>query len=156
MTKKMILASGSNLGNRLQHLQAAKSKLSEIFEFEVESQVYTSAAVDYTDQPDFLNQALQFSIPDIEAEEAMLKILEIEKSMGRERIISRGPRTIDIDMLFWGVDSINTPNLITPHPRWSERSFVVLPLLELPYAEQLKKTFDFPTNFAVDAAVYIA
>jgi 2-amino-4-hydroxy-6-hydroxymethyldihydropteridine diphosphokinase len=78
----------------------------------------------------------------------MQHCLRIEKEMGRERDIPKGPRIIDIDILFWGTEQIDVPGLTIPHPRWAERSFVVYPLQELPYFETLKNHYKIPSEFS--------
>ena len=147
----LILATGSNLGNSLQHLKEAKTELSKHFSFIAESRVYKSEAVDYENQPDFFNQVLEFALPASKPEEVMKLILKIEKTMGRTREILRGPRTIDIDMIFWELKQINSEHLIVPHPRWLERSFVVRPIQELPFFQTIKKCYKIPTSFTVEA-----
>ena len=119
----LIISTGSNQGDRLQNLETAKSILCEYLDLEHESNVYESAAVDFTQQPDFLNQVLQFKIPKEEPLNVLFKVLEIEKQMGRIRIIDKGPRIIDIDLLFWDLEKITLDALVLPHPRLFKRSF---------------------------------
>lgn len=148
----LIIATGSNLGNSLLHLREAKTKLSERLDLIAESRVYRSPAVEYESQPDFLNQVLEFTLPaSFSADEVMKWLLEIEKKMGRERDIPKGPRIIDLDIVFWGLQEIETHHVIIPHPRWHERSFVVRPLMELPFFQTIQKCFTIPTSFNVDA-----
>ncbi|MBC7427522.1 MAG: 2-amino-4-hydroxy-6-hydroxymethyldihydropteridine diphosphokinase [Bacteriovorax sp.] len=144
----LFIATGSNLGDRLLYLNEAREALSHEFLFIAESRVYESLAVDYLNQPDFYNQVLEFKIPDDNPESVMKKLLEIEKTLGRNRIIPKGPRVIDIDMIFWDDVKINTAALQIPHPRLFERSFVVLPLSELPGFKKLHLKFQF--NFSFD------
>ncbi|MAZ49266.1 MAG: 2-amino-4-hydroxy-6-hydroxymethyldihydropteridine diphosphokinase [Halobacteriovoraceae bacterium] len=143
----LIIATGSNLGNKIDYLTEARLKLQKLFELVEQSRVFSSPAVDYENQPDFYNQLLEFKIPQMPAHDVIKLCLDIEKTMGRIREIKRGPRNIDIDIIFWGLDTINLPELTVPHPRWSERSFIVLPLQELPYFETLAKHYKIPTNF---------
>ena len=77
--------------------------------------------------------------------------LEIEKKFGRTREILRGPRLIDIDIIFWGLEKIQTQQVVIPHPRWMDRSFVVRPLQELPFFKTLEKCFTIPKSFEVEA-----
>jgi len=147
----LIIATGSNLDHPIQNLSEAKSTLKKEFKLLFESKIYLSKAVDYENQPDFYNQVLEFEIPEKSPQEVMKRLLEIEAFMGRKRDISRGPRTIDLDILFWGNLSIQTYDLIVPHPRWMERSFVVKPLSELPFFQTIKKCFTIPNTFKVDA-----
>ncbi|MBK23882.1 MAG: 2-amino-4-hydroxy-6-hydroxymethyldihydropteridine diphosphokinase [Halobacteriovorax sp.] len=147
----LIISLGSNIGNRLENLKQAKKFLSEKLELKSQSRVYRSPAVDYLDQPEFLNQVLQFKIPNISPQECLQILLSIEVKMGRIRKISKGPRVIDIDLLFWSIDTIDSPNLEVPHPRLFQRSFIVLPLKELPIFETLSSKFDFPSQFCNEA-----
>ena len=142
-----FIATGSNLGDRLLNLNEAKSHLQKHFSLISESRVYESAAVDYVDQPNFYNQVLEFELTSDNPETVMTFLLSIEKIMGRNRIIPKGPRLIDIDILFWGLEKIQTPNLEIPHPRLFERSFVVLPLSELPGFKILESHFNFNYSF---------
>ena len=139
------------MGDSLEHLQWAKDQLAQHWTLIAESRVYRSAAVDYTSQPDFLNQVLQFALPWQKPDTVMKILLEIEKERGRERHVLRGPRTIDIDIIFWGLESIKSEVLTAPHPRWDERSFVVRPLSELPFWHALEKCFTIPKSFSTEA-----
>lgn len=148
----LIIATGSNIGDSKSNLQEARAELEKHFTLTAQSRIYTSAAVDYLNQPDFFNQVLEFQIPKQYApEDVMDLLLKIELSMGRKRDISKGPRTIDIDMIFWGLTEINTPLLTVPHPRWSQRSFIVYPLQELPFFKTIEKCFTIPKSFDVEA-----
>jgi 2-amino-4-hydroxy-6-hydroxymethyldihydropteridine diphosphokinase len=151
----LVLSTGTNLGSREQNLLDAKSRLENYFKLIACSNIYQSPAVDYLDQPDFLNQVLEFELPNEQKPESVLQIiLEIELEMGRRRDILKGPRTLDIDILFWGLDKFNEPNLTIPHPRLFERSFIVKPLFELPFAATLKNHFQFPKAFSNTAEIF--
>jgi 2-amino-4-hydroxy-6-hydroxymethyldihydropteridine diphosphokinase len=147
----LVIATGSNIGDRENNLLEAQHLLQSKFKLIAKSRIYESAAVDYKDQPAFYNQVLEFEVPEKEPELIMNQLLEIEKAMGRSRDIKRGPRNIDIDIIFWGNEKINLPNLTVPHPRWNQRSFVVAPLSELPFFQTLKKCFTIPNEFDVPA-----
>lgn len=149
----LIIATGSNLGDSLASLNTAKKLLQEKLQLVAESRIYRSAAVDYENQPDFLNQVLEFHIPaSWQPEEVMQWMLEIEQKMGRKRDVPKGPRTIDLDIIFWGLKSYNSPLLTLPHPRWNERSFIVYPLRELPFFQTIEKCFTIPRSFKVSAS----
>lgn len=148
----LIIATGSNIGHSVQTLKDAQKELSQMFSFIAASRIYTSAAVDYENQPDFYNQVLEFKIPDESPEEVMKKLLAVEQKFGRHRDIPKGPRTLDIDIIFWGTDSFSSPFVMIPHPRWAERSFVVRPLQELPFFQTIQKCFTIPSSFNVEAA----
>ena len=143
----LILATGSNMGERLKNLELAKNSLCEIFNFIDESSIYQSDAIEYTNQPEFYNQVLEFELPDHEPEEVLKMIAAIETKLGRVRHIPKGPRVIDIDIIFWDLDKINQPNLVIPHPAWSERSFVVEPLQQLPFFSKIQNHFIIPKEF---------
>ena len=147
----LILATGSNLGNKEENLANAKKELSLSLNIIGQSKIYKSKAVDYLDQPSFLNQVLEFERPLIEPKKLMEKLLFIEAQLGRERKIKSGPRIIDIDILFLGLEKINQLNLTIPHPKLFERSFVLLPLKEVPFYKTLKNHFKFPSNIQNDA-----
>lgn len=149
----LIIATGSNLGERGKNLEQAKDKLCQEFTFVAESQIYSSPAVDYLNQPDFYNQVIEFEMPtDLAAEQIMQKLLQIEEKLGRTRDTPKGPRIIDLDILFLGISSNKSQIVTLPHPRLFERSFVVLPLKELPYFSELEKHYDFPKKFGNKAA----
>lgn len=150
----LILSTGSNLGNRTGHLLKAKDKLSEFLNLLEESRVYESPAVDYLNQPDFLNQVLLFEKPSLSPSETITKILSLEKELGRVRDINKGPRTVDIDILFWGHDKIDSEALQVPHPRLFERSFIVEPLRELSVFAALSNVFKFQEKFDNECWVY--
>lgn len=152
----LVISLGTNIGNRSQNLKSATQKLCEFLVLKNSSNVYESTAVDYLDQPDFLNQVLEFDEPSKISKDALMeKILNVEKDLGRERVIDKGPRVIDIDILFWGTEKYNSHSLTIPHPRLFSRSFIVLPLSELDYFKILKTTFDFPSTFNNSAHKYI-
>jgi 2-amino-4-hydroxy-6-hydroxymethyldihydropteridine diphosphokinase len=115
-----------------------------------ESRVYQSTAVDYVNQPDFFNQVLEFKLPDLIPSKLINEILAIEKNLGRKRLVDKGPRLIDIDVLFYHTHKMNTKRLTVPHPRLFQRSFVLKPLLELPCYKILSRHFQFPTKEEID------
>lgn len=147
----LIIATGSNLGSPLENLRQAREILSEQFNLIAASRIYTSHAVDYEQQPDFFNQVLEFQLPQKKPDQVMEYLLSLELKLGRVRDISRGPRTIDLDIIFWGSETHHTKLLTVPHPRWPERSFVVRPLQELPFFKSIEKCFTIPESFKVEA-----
>lgn len=149
----LILALGANIGEPINQLHHATEILSQHFQLISKSRIYTSKAQDYLNQPDFFNQVLEFHLPHETPKQVLMQIQEIELSLGRMRDIPRGPRFIDIDILFYSLEQINTNDLQIPHPRLWTRSFVVRPLKELPYFDILKHHFEFPDHFDEDAFV---
>ncbi len=98
---------------------------------EAHSSFYASAPVGITAQPDFVNAACRVRTG-LSARVLMQALLEIEKQHGRVRgDVKGGPRTLDLDLLLYGQEILNEPDLIVPHPRLHERAFVLYPLCEL-------------------------
>jgi 2-amino-4-hydroxy-6-hydroxymethyldihydropteridine diphosphokinase len=129
--KKIYLALGSNLGNREQHVQAGIDAISAPdLRVTRTSSTYETAPRDYTDQPWFLNLVLECET-ELFPLQLLRRLQRIEKQLGRQRIVSKGPRTIDIDILLFGNFLIERPLLQVPHPRMAERRFVLEPLAEL-------------------------
>lgn len=146
----LIIGTGSNIGDKEKNLLTSKKELSKNFNLIQESRVYQSEPVDYLDQDIFYNQVLEFKLPEknlMSVKDAWATIKEIQSKMGRVKIIDKGPRNIDIDILFWGLEKIEVKELTIPHKSWKDRSFVVLPLLELPFSKDIKKKFGIPKEF---------
>jgi 2-amino-4-hydroxy-6-hydroxymethyldihydropteridine diphosphokinase len=147
----LIIATGSNLGDSLDTLYKSKKILQHEYGLIAESKIYKSKAIEYLNQPDFFNQVLELPLPQIPPQVFLVELLQIEKFFGRDRKIPKGPRSLDLDIVFWGLDKLNESNLIVPHPRWHERSFVVKPLRELPFFQTIEKCFTIPKTFEIDA-----
>ena len=94
------------------------------------SSIYETEPVEFTDQPQFLNCAVALETSST-PEQLMLQLLTIEKAMGRQRIQKKGPRTIDLDILLFGDEVVDTPGLTIPHPAMQHRRFVLEPLAEI-------------------------
>ncbi|MES2062197.1 MAG: 2-amino-4-hydroxy-6-hydroxymethyldihydropteridine diphosphokinase [Bacteroidota bacterium] len=127
----VFLLLGSNLGNRNAFLHNAIAYITrDIAPVVKESAVYETQSWGKTDLPDYLNQVimLQTTLP---AQDVLQRILKIEIEMGRKREEKWGSRIIDIDILFYGSDIINQPNLIVPHPQLHNRRFTLEPLAML-------------------------
>jgi 2-amino-4-hydroxy-6-hydroxymethyldihydropteridine diphosphokinase len=129
--KTTFLSLGSNLGDREAFLNDAIERLQAAGVRTVRrSSIHETEPQDYHDQPWFLNMAVE-----VETDLAPLALLgtiqKIEAEMGRQRSIPKGPRTIDIDILFYANLAIATPELEIPHPRLTERRFVLDPLSEI-------------------------
>ena len=128
-----ILGLGSNLGERADLLAQAIRSIGMLPGVQVlaVSQAVDSDPVGYKDQPNFLNLCLAI-VCNINPDELLVETLEIERKLGRERTAQRnGPRTLDIDLLFYEGGSWESPTVTLPHPRWSSRGFVILPLRNL-------------------------
>jgi 2-amino-4-hydroxy-6-hydroxymethyldihydropteridine diphosphokinase len=128
---KVYLLIGGNMGDRMANLDIAlgliATKLGSLVQL---SARYETAAWGFTDQPDFINQALLLETS-LAPHHLMSAILNIELAMGRERSIPLGPRTIDIDIIYFNNEIIDSEKLVIPHPKMSERRFVLLPLAEI-------------------------
>jgi 2-amino-4-hydroxy-6-hydroxymethyldihydropteridine diphosphokinase len=126
------LSLGSNVGDREQYLKNAIKLLNDHHEIEVTrvSSIYETDPVGYTDQGEFLNLVLEIKTS-LSAETLLHQCLQVEKDLGREREFRWGPRIIDLDILLYNHENIETEELIVPHPRMHERAFVLVPLVEL-------------------------
>ncbi|HEY8445605.1 MAG TPA: 2-amino-4-hydroxy-6-hydroxymethyldihydropteridine diphosphokinase [Thermomicrobiales bacterium] len=124
------IALGSNLGDRLQHLRDAVTALGELGEVEAVSSVYETAPVGYLDQPSFLNAVLRLRT-ELSPRDLLNQLMEIERRGGRVRTFQNAPRTLDLDVLLYDGQIIDTPDLTVPHPRMHERGFVLVPLADI-------------------------
>ncbi|MCB9263473.1 MAG: 2-amino-4-hydroxy-6-hydroxymethyldihydropteridine diphosphokinase [Lewinellaceae bacterium] len=128
---QVYLHTGTNLGSREANLRRANEWIGqEIGPIGEASKVYRTKAWGITDQPDFLNQALRVStlLPPFQLLE---RIQAIERRMGRVREVKWGERIIDIDILFYNNEVIDTETLTIPHPYLHYRNFVLLPLMDI-------------------------
>ena len=137
------LLTGGNLGNRKENLSKAISLINEqCGSLTRSSSIYETEAWGITDQPSFLNQALEISTS-LTARQLMRKVLKIEEEMGRVRKEKLGPRIIDIDILLYENEIHDLRFLKIPHPEMQNRRFVLVPLAEINSTLQhpiLKKT----------------
>ncbi len=136
-----ILGLGSNLGDRANIIGQAIGCLRDLPETCVLaiSEAVDSNPVGYADQPNFLNLCLVISCV-FNPDELLARTLEIERRLGRERSANRnGPRTLDIDLLFYEGGTWGTPTVTLPHPMWSSRGFGVIPLSNLLQSPVLAK-----------------
>ena len=128
---KAYLLTGSNLGDREQYLATARSLINEqCGTIVTASSLYETAAWGKTDQPSFLNQALELETS-LNARQLIRRILKAEKIMGRIRNEKYGPRLIDIDILLFNNEKHNYQFLKIPHPEMPNRRFALLPLAEI-------------------------
>lgn len=128
---EVYLLTGGNVGNRLDNLsearEAVRKKCGAIVKA---SAIYETAAWGVQDQEPFLNQVLKIDTG-LSAQRLMDALLQIEQELGRKRTLKYGPRTIDIDILFFNDEEVNEQGLKIPHPRLQERRFVLVPLHEI-------------------------
>lgn len=129
---KGYIALGSNLGDRAGYLLLALSRLSSLPQTRLSrlSQVYQTDPVGPPGQGPYLNMVAEIE-SGLEPQSLMQALLEIEKSLGRERTVRWGARTLDLDLLLYGEWVADIPQLTLPHPRLHERAFVLAPLCDL-------------------------
>jgi 2-amino-4-hydroxy-6-hydroxymethyldihydropteridine diphosphokinase len=129
-TTPVAVALGSNLGDRDGYLRDALAALQPVLGPLRASSFHDTAPVGAGDQPFFLNAAAvgETSLPP----QALLDVLlDIERRFGRERPYPGAPRTLDLDLILYGSEVVQTPTLVVPHPRFRERRFVLEPLAEV-------------------------
>ena len=126
----VYLGLGSNLGNRQDNLDRALDFLSQRLRVEKISSVYDTEPLDNINQSRFLNLVCQIYTR-LAPMELLTLAKGIESKLGRVFGKSNAPRPIDIDILFYDEQVIETPELIIPHPRLAERAFVLIPLAEI-------------------------
>ncbi|HOZ38051.1 MAG TPA: 2-amino-4-hydroxy-6-hydroxymethyldihydropteridine diphosphokinase [Anaerolineaceae bacterium] len=126
----VFLGIGTNLGDRERNLQEALAVLSQKMVILKESSIYQTAPWGYLDQPVFLNQVIKAQT-DLSSLNLLGFLTETEKLLGRQANFRYGPRLIDLDILFYGNRIIQTPRLQVPHPRLTQRAFVLIPLAEI-------------------------
>ncbi|MCD7797380.1 MAG: 2-amino-4-hydroxy-6-hydroxymethyldihydropteridine diphosphokinase [Clostridiales bacterium] len=150
-----VLSLGTNIGDRKGNIEKAIESLALLSNTHIlkRSPIYETEPVGFAFQEKFYNIAVTVE-SFFEPGEMFGACLGIEAALGRVRNFKNGPRIIDIDIIFAQDNIINTKNLTVPHPRYSERLFVLVPLLELfsdgivygtdikPYVENLKDNYD--------------
>ncbi|TMQ53840.1 MAG: 2-amino-4-hydroxy-6-hydroxymethyldihydropteridine diphosphokinase [Candidatus Eisenbacteria bacterium] len=129
---KVFVGVGSNLGDREFLIRKAVEAMRDLPRTLVVrvSSLYDTDPVGEVDQPAFLNAAVWLETT-LEPRELLWQLLLIEKRMGRVRSQRWGPRPIDLDLLFYGEETVDEPDLKIPHPEAHRRAFVLLPLVEL-------------------------
>jgi 2-amino-4-hydroxy-6-hydroxymethyldihydropteridine diphosphokinase len=120
------LSLGSNVGDREAYLRAALDHLSPVRV----SPIYETEPMDYTSQSRFLNLAAEIQTT-LSPRDLLASTQAIERALGRERDIPKGPRTLDIDILFYDDLVLNDRDLEIPHPRIAQRRFVLQPLADI-------------------------
>src|SRR3989338_8608389 len=125
---EIFLGLGSNVGNREDNLRHAIERLAPQIRLEKHSAIYRTMPMYVKEQPEFLNMTIQAET-ELSAHEVFQKIDTIQKEMGEHR--KNQPRSIDIDILFFGHKIIETPELKIPHPKIAERAFVLVPMNDI-------------------------
>jgi len=131
------IALGANLGDREGNLMEALERLDDTSGIQVlrVSSLYETEPVGYVDQPMFLNMAAVVSTS-LSPHALLAEMQRIEKELGRVRHIHWGPRTVDLDLLWMEGRRLDTPELVLPHPRMQERSFVLRPLSDIVFEDE--------------------
>ena len=150
MQNKAYISLGSNIDDRLFYLESAILELDKHEKITVVnvSSIYETDPVGYTDQSPFLNMVVSV-ITMLNPEDLLAECLKIEQELGRKRDIRWGPRTIDLDILVYNQENIETEKLFIPHPRMLERGFVLIPLLEMNQDVRIPN-LDKPVQFYLD------
>lgn len=137
------LSIGTNLGEREQNLIEAVQLLQKDVHVTDVSAIYETAPVGVTDQPSFLNICVALETT-LNAEQLLTICQGVEQELGRVRLYRWGPRSIDLDILLFNHENIETESLIVPHERMFERAFVLVPLTDIskPTTAQLQHAHD--------------
>jgi 2-amino-4-hydroxy-6-hydroxymethyldihydropteridine diphosphokinase len=127
----IFLSVGANVGDRAGNVERAIAALgAHGLRVTRQSSLYETEPVEMREQPWFLNCVVEAET-DLLPEQLMDALLEIERGLGRERRVPKGPRLIDMDILLFGSTVVQTPGLEIPHPRMAERRFVLVPFREI-------------------------
>jgi 2-amino-4-hydroxy-6-hydroxymethyldihydropteridine diphosphokinase len=133
MAPNAYISLGSNLGDRAGNLLLAlRAMMNAGLQVTRLSQIYETEPVETFAQPPFLNMVAELNgDTSPRPEEMMERLLQVELSLGRIRDLAKAPRTIDLDLLFYGNETRETRLLTLPHPRLDHRRFVLVPMAEL-------------------------
>ncbi len=127
-----LIALGANLGDRAGQIASAVASLGRLEQTRVlaTSALIETEPIGLADQPRFLNGVAALTTA-LAPAGLLAAMLAIERTHGRERSVPNAPRTLDLDLLFYGQERITLPGLTVPHPRWQQRMFVLVPLREI-------------------------
>jgi 2-amino-4-hydroxy-6-hydroxymethyldihydropteridine diphosphokinase len=129
--KTIYLSLGSNLGDREANLRAAIAALPDAgVRVRRVSSLYETEPVDFLEQPWFLNCVVEGET-ELKPLGLLRALREIEAKMGSKKLVAKGPRLMDMDILLYGQETMDTPELQVPHPRMHLRRFVLVPLAEI-------------------------
>ncbi|SHF29047.1 2-amino-4-hydroxy-6-hydroxymethyldihydropteridine diphosphokinase [Caloramator proteoclasticus] len=128
---RVFIAFGSNIGDRYETIKRA-FELIEENEMKIikKSSIYETEPYGYKQQPPFINGVILVET-ELSCRDVLQRLLKIEKQLGRERIIRWGPRTIDLDIIFYNNEVYNEEDLKVPHPDMHNREFVLKPLCDI-------------------------
>ena len=127
---RVAIALGSNLGDRRRFLDEAAAALAAVIDDLHLSTFHETDPVGVGEQPRFLNAAA-IGRTSLEPADLLTVMLEIERTLGRERPHAGAPRTVDLDLILYGDVVVNEPGIVVPHPRFRNRGFVLEPLAEI-------------------------
>ncbi|MGS0763229.1 2-amino-4-hydroxy-6-hydroxymethyldihydropteridine diphosphokinase [Syntrophomonas curvata] len=132
MKNIVYIGLGSNIGDKKGRLEQARGMIAGIGDVKIiqTSSLYLTSPWGNPDQEDFINQVIKVSTG-LPAGDLLDRLQQIEIKMGRQRNVKWGPRTIDLDILLYGDEVIDSPELRVPHPHMRERLFVLIPLREI-------------------------
>ena len=129
--ERIYLSLGSNIGDRARNIARAIGALAlHGVKVTKKSSLYETEPVEMTEQDWFLNGVVEAET-DLQPQELMEALLSIEREMGRERVVPKGPRVIDLDILLYESQVVHAAGLEIPHPRIAQRKFVLAPLAEI-------------------------
>lgn len=132
MTVRAVIALGANLDDPEAQVRRAFAEVGALpgTRLLARSALYRTAPVGFVDQPAFVNACALVETA-LGAHELLARLLAIERRHGRVRGVPNGPRTLDLDIVLYGGESLHEPGLTIPHPRAHERAFVLAPLLDV-------------------------
>ena len=126
----VFVSIGSNLGDKIGNCKIAIEEIAAFAKIVKISSCYETEPLGYEDQPNFINCAAEICT-DLPPHDLLTKLNKIEDKLGRVRLEKWGPRTIDLDIIFYGEQVIKDDNLVIPHPRAHLRRFVLEPICEI-------------------------
>jgi 2-amino-4-hydroxy-6-hydroxymethyldihydropteridine diphosphokinase len=128
---RVYLSLGSNMGDRATNIARGAEELAKSgVRVTRASSLYETEPVEFGEQPWFLNSVVEAET-ELQPEELLAVALDVERLLGRERRVPKGPRAIDIDILLYGDAVVRSADLDVPHPRMAQRRFVLVPLAEI-------------------------
>jgi len=129
--RTIYLSLGSNVGERAEHIARAVAALGEAgVRVLRQSSLYRTEPVDFEVQSWFVNCVVEAET-ELMPRQLFRAVRHVEQQLGRRKLVRRGPRVIDIDILLYGASTVRTTELEIPHPRMAERRFVLVPLAEI-------------------------
>lgn len=147
--KTALIGVGTNMGDRLENIKTARAAFEKVPMTSVKrcSSVYETAPWGYKEQENFYNAVFEIET-ELSPTGVLGVCLGIEAAVGRVREIKNGPRILDLDLLLYEDERLNTPELFLPHPFIGERDFVLVPLKEL-FSDLKIFSFDFSREYEI-------